>query len=210
MPISQPQWTVDVALKKQQRFMGITAAVLSKGLDLMEAPMAEITEIAEASPVLEHKERLLEAISQVQGEAMTPIGHVLRFLAAGYNDVAMKRRELLANAVSDKFLQQQLRGRQLGFTSFFKEDTTAILTAAAARQNQRQLTSDSRRPLSRPQERTRSPVRRYNDDLHRSPTPTHRGSFRGSSSRGRRPFRGAASSRGGRGNKNGYNNNKHA
>ena len=156
--------------------MGITAAALSKGLDLMEAPMAEITEIAEAFPVPEHKERLLEAISQVQGEAMTPIGHALRFLAAGYNDVAMKHRELMANAGSDKLLQQQLRGRQLGFTSFFKEDTTAILTAAAARQNQRQLTSairDSRRPLFRPQERSRSPVRRYNDDLHRSLTPTH-------------------------------------
>ena len=48
MPISQPQWTADVALRKQQRSVGITAAALSKGLDLMEAPMAEITEIAEA------------------------------------------------------------------------------------------------------------------------------------------------------------------
>ena len=176
MPISQPQWTVDVALRNQQRATGITAAALLKGLDLMEAPMAEITEIAEASPVPEHKERLLEAISQVQGEAMTPIGHALRFFAAGYDDVAMKRRELLANAGSDKLLQQQLRGRQLDFSSFFKEDTTAILPAAAAiDKSQRQLTSDirdSRRPLSMPQERSRSPLRRHNDDLHGSPTPT--------------------------------------
>ena len=36
----------------------------------MEAPMADITAMAEASPVPEHKGRLLMAIRQVQGEAM--------------------------------------------------------------------------------------------------------------------------------------------
>ena len=70
---------------------------------------------------------------------------------------------------------------------------------------------DSRRPHSRHQERSKSPVRRYNDNIvHLPSTPTHRdGHFKGSSSRGRQLFRGAALSRGGRGNSQPYNN-KHA
>ena len=139
-PISHHHWQTDAAIKKQQKAMGVTAAALSKGLEMMEAPMMEISAIAEASLVPEHRERLLEAIGVIQSDAMAPVGHALRFLAAGFNDLAIKRRELVANAVKDKRLQSQLRSYPLGFDSFYKEDVSGLLTAAATRQTQYSLT----------------------------------------------------------------------
>ena len=91
---------------------------MPKGLEMMEAPMMEISAIAEASLVPEHRERLLEAIGVIQSDAMGPVGHALRFLAAGINDLAIKRRESVANAVQDKLLQSQLHNCPLGFDSF--------------------------------------------------------------------------------------------
>ena len=116
--------------------MGVTAAALSKGLEMMEAPMMEISAIAEASLVPEHRGRLLEAVGVIQSDTMASVC----FLAAGFNDLAIKRRELVANAVKDTLLQSQLRSCPLGFDSFYKEDVSGLLTAAATRQTQYFLT----------------------------------------------------------------------
>ena len=86
--------------------------------------MMEISAIAEASLVPQHRDRLLEAVGVIQSDAMAPVGHPLRFLAAGFNDLAIKRRELVANAVKDKLLQSQLRSCPLRFDSFYKEDVS--------------------------------------------------------------------------------------
>ena len=201
-PISHHHWQTDAAIKKQQKAMGVIAAALSKGLEMMKAPMMEISAIAEASLIPEHRERLLEAVGVIQSDAMPPVGHALRFLAAGFIDLAIKRRELVANAVKDKLLQSQLRSCPLGFDSFYKEDVSGLLTAAVTRQTQYSLTSairDNKRPAPRRQERSRSPLRRSQDESshHRQrEARTYRG---GSSYRGRRPFRGSSSFRGGRG-----------
>ena len=108
----------------------------------------------------------------------------------------------MANAVKDKLLQSQLCSCSLGFDSFYKEDVSGLLTAAAKHQTQYSLASairDNKRPAPRRQERSRSPLRRsHNESSHhrQREAQTYRG---GSSYRGRRPFRGSSSFRGGRG-----------
>ena len=51
LPLTQIQWQGDNTMRKQQNMLGKTAFALSKGLELMEAPLIEqLTKIADALP----------------------------------------------------------------------------------------------------------------------------------------------------------------
>ena len=201
MPLTHQQRLAYGALKKQQRSLGLTAMALTKGLEMIEAPMKDVSSIANSLPHEEHKHNLLNAVHMIQEEALAPVGHALRFMAAGYNDLAIKRRDASAQAVRDRILQQQLKSTPLGFDSFLKKDISSILQTATARQQHQALTSAIRGgrtaapTSSRSHDRSRSPV----TVLDASSNYNARSSFRG-----RRPFRGGGGggSRGGRGRAN--------
>ena len=139
--------------------MGLTALALTKGLEMMAAPLKDVSSIANSLPREEDRYNLLNAVHKIQEETLAPVGH--GFKAGGYDD---KRRDALAQAVRDRILQQQLKFTPLGFDSFFKEDISTILQTATARQQA--LTSAIRGgrtaapASSRSHDRSRSPVRR--------------------------------------------------
>ena len=127
MPLTHQQWGTDVGMRKQQRSYGITALALSKGLELMEGPISQLTQLPESLPDEDARSRMYEAIQNIQNEALAPVGHALRFLASNYNDLAIRRKDMAIYHVKDAILQQQLKTQQLGFSSFFKEDVSALL-----------------------------------------------------------------------------------
>ena len=196
--LSVQQWQTDNALKKQQRLLGSTARALLKGLERMERPLACVQELADKIESDDVKGQLYDAVELMQTDAVVPLGHALRYLASGFNEITFKRRELAANAIRDKSLQQQVKAATLGFESFFKEDLSHTLATAASRQQQQALTSALRHrgsSYSRPSEdrqrdrherpRSRSPARRDRARHRpRSSRPFRRSPSWGGSSRG--------------------------
>ena len=84
----------------------------------MEAPLKDVSSVASSVPREEDRHSLLNVLQRIQEEALAPVGHALRFMADGYNDLAVKRRDASAQAVRDRILQQQLKSTLLGFDSF--------------------------------------------------------------------------------------------
>ena len=152
LPLSTYQWHADSALKKQQRVFGVVAQALSRGLDMMEKPLNQINHMTEMIEDTEVRQQIRSSAERIQEEALTPVGHLSRYLAANFNDIAFRRREAAASAARNKVLQQQLRSKPLGFDSFFKEDPSSMITAAAGRQQQSALTNairETRRPVTK-------------------------------------------------------------
>ena len=50
LPLPQQQWQADSTLKKQQTLLGRTACALSRGLETMEAPLENLTRLADTLP----------------------------------------------------------------------------------------------------------------------------------------------------------------
>ena len=206
LPLTQQQWQNDGLLRKQQRVFGVTAQALSRGLGLMEEPLQNIKHMCELIGDEEVRQRIEESVDLIANEALGPVGHSLRFLASGFNDTAYKWKEAAASAVKDTILQQQIRAKPLGFTSFFKDNPDQMIAAAATRQQQRALTSairDVKQPTKqtqprRPMDRSRSPLRRDDRRTNFQSQPRRgapararggsqpRGSFREKSSSGER------------------------
>ena len=183
LPLTQVQWQPDNATKKQQSLLGKTACAVSKGLELMEAPIASLTQLADTLPA-DTRDKVLDEVEKLQAEALAPMGHAMRFLASGYNELSFKRRDAVVAVVKDPVLQQRIK--HLGIDTFFREDMTRDIDSALNRQQQNALTAairhkpasssstKAREPRHRP--RSRSPVRRDRDQRRR---PFGRGSSRG-------------------------------
>ena len=95
LPLTQVQWQADNTLKQQQSMLGRTACALLKGLHLMEPPLEELARIAETLPD-DARARILEQVDSLQNETLAPVGHTMRCLAQGYNDLSFRssRRNL--------------------------------------------------------------------------------------------------------------------
>ena len=161
----------------------------------MERPLASVQELANSVEDDVIRNQLLDAVDVMQTDAFVPLGHALRYLASGFNEVTFKRREMAAAQIRDKGLQQQVKAAALGFDTFFKDDITPALTTAVNRQQQQALTSALRRGglytgrhshdrQRERRDRSRSPVRRDRDRPRaRSSRPFKRGPSRGGTSR---------------------------
>ena len=192
--VGVPPHDVDNSLKKQQKLLGCTARALSKGLERMERPLASNQEIANKIVDENVRNQLLDAVDVMQTDAVAPLGHALRYLASGFNDISFKRRDLAAAQINNKGLQQQVKAATLGLDTFFKEDINQALTTAASQQQQQALTSALRRGSSYRQsddrqrerrDRSRSQMRRDRyRPRQRSSRPFKRGPSRGGTSRG--------------------------
>ena len=143
----------------------------------------------------------MDAVDLIQTDAVAPLGHAFRYLASGFNDITFKRRELAANSIRDKALQQQVKSAALGFETYLKEDISQALSTAASRQQQQALTSALRQRRSGYSNRPAEDRQRERRDRPRSRSPSSRNRARLRSSRliRRGPLRGGTS-RGGRGN----------
>ena len=179
-------------MKKQQRLLGNTARAFSTGLERMERPLACVKEVADQIEDNEVRAKLMDAVDIIQTDAVAPLGHALRFLASGVNEITFKRRELAATSIRHNALQQQVKSAALGFETFFKDDISQVLSTAASRQQQQALTSAlhqrgsgySNRPVEerqcerRDRPRSHSPPRRERA-RPRSSRPFRRGPSRG-------------------------------
>ena len=200
LPLTQQQ--ADYTLKKQQNLLGRTACALSRGLETMEAPLENLASIADTLPA-DTRARMLEEFSKVQSEALAPIGHAMRFLASGFNDITFKRRDPVVTGIRDPVLQQQVKNAPLGMDQFFRYDVSSAIASATNRQQQNALTaairhkpanSGRRREQDR-SPRSRSPLRGDRDSGHLSRRPFKRGSSRrGGTSRSGRGGKGRTGS----------------
>ena len=82
----------------------MTACVLSKRLEQLEALLCDLTGVAHLPPLAE-RERVLAAVAVSNIEALAHVGHTLRFLAVGFNDHAFRRRDAAVNVYRDRILQ---------------------------------------------------------------------------------------------------------
>ena len=115
----------------------------------MERPRASVQEIANSIEDNNIRNQIgCHAVDAMQTDAVAPLGHALRYLASGFNDLSFKRRELAAAQIRDKALQQQVKSATLGLETFFKDNITQALTTATSRQQQQALTSALRRGSS--------------------------------------------------------------
>ena len=197
LPLTNQQWQNDNTMKKQQKLLGLTARALAKGLETMEQPLATISDIDDTL-LTETRNRLLDAVDMVQTDAVAPLGHSLRFLASGFNDISFRRRDLAISGITDKALQMQVKAALLGMEHFFKEDISPALAVFASRQQQSALTSALRQRGSVPYNNRLADDHRRNDRVrsrsqrrdrarqNNQNWPFRRGSSRGGTSRGRR------------------------
>ena len=185
LPLTNQQWQNDNTMKKQQKLLGLTARALAKGLETMEQPLVTISDIADTLPT-ETRNKLLDAVDMIQTDAVAPLGHSLRFLASGFNNISFRRRDLAVSGIRDKALQMQVKAAPLGMEQFFKEDISPALAVSASRQQQSALTSALRHKGSAPYHNRPADDHRYNDRA-RSRSP-RRDRARQSSSQNR-PFK---------------------
>ena len=138
----------------------------TKGLKLMEAPIAGLMQLADTLPA-DTRDKELDKVKKLQAEALAPIGHAMRFLAMGYNELSFKRHDAIVAAIKDPILQQRIKNASLGIDSFFLEDLSRDIDSALSRQQQNALTAAIRhKPASSSSSRAREPKRRQ---ISRSP-----------------------------------------
>ena len=162
LPLTNQQWQNDNTMKKQQKLLGLTARALAKGLETMEQPLATISDIDDTL-LTETRNRLLDAVDMGQTDAVAPLGHSLRFLASGFNDISFRRRDLAISGIRDKALQMQVKAALLGMEQLFKEDISPALAVFASRQQQSALTSALRQRGSVPYNNRPADDHRRND-----------------------------------------------
>ena len=121
LPLTQQQ--ADYTLKKQQNLL---ERALSRGLETMEAPLENLASIADTLPA-DTRAKMLEEFSKVQSEALAPIGHAMRFLASGFNDITFKRRDPVVTGIIDPVLQQQVKNAPLGMDQFYRYDVSSAI-----------------------------------------------------------------------------------
>ena len=128
---------------------------------------------------------ILELVDSLQNEALAPVGHTMRYLAQGYNDLSFRRRDAVVAGIRDPILQQQIKATPLGMSTFFKEDVSRDIDTSAQRHQQNVLTAAIRHRSAATatrnthQARSRSPVRCDRDQLQPRRRPFGRGSSSG-------------------------------
>ena len=201
IPTSTKFQVTDLAMRKQQRDMGLVAHAITTGLEDLEGASAHLLSTVEEMTDGPVKDRLMQAHREVTQASTHPLGHALRLLGSKFNDLASKRKNLLSLTVQDKMLGQQIRSTPLGYDSLLATSLQPAVQASASRR-QNELLMAALRNNTRPRSRyrSRSPVRRpvetqQYQQQRQGPPPFRRGSRGGRGSRG---TRGARGTRGGR------------
>lgn len=83
------------------------------------------------------RQQLAPLLAQIGGEAVVPLSHNIRLLAACFNSCGLTRFNNAISTVTDKQAKEELREGGMGFETLFTVDPQEVVRGAVQRENQR-------------------------------------------------------------------------
>jgi len=172
-----------------QQQWGTVGQAITKSVSMIEEVVKALQDRAASQDVVPAQD-ILELASDLAGEAVRPLSHILRLSASRFNSFQAKRKDKLQATLarSDFALSQAVRDTPLATRAFFTEDLTDQIKEASSRKAQKDILRAVQGNAPRRQGPYDRPASSSVPSFRRTHSPS-KPAARGRGHQGRQPFR---------------------